>query len=328
MTDMDYHWSPANQRRFLEHLADNGSVRLASRAVSMAEASAYRLRRRKEGMAFAIGWDAALQIAGARLRSDLMDRALYGQRDVAVRHKAEEGERTKTVRKRRDNRLAMWMLGNIDARIAAQDDLAAALSRLVAQDFDAFLDLIEAGGDVTEIVEFIGDQLPRQRKQKNAHNYNLSQFCAFFGVEQESFLGEESYLGDDDHYLFQRHGDDAWRSTFPPPPGFTGEENGKYGEDIYSRELTPEEMAELIADLAAEAGEDEVVTAAQNSHFAYTPGEDDDPGIEPCAGDEELCVAIDEGENPSSPPMNRKMRRAAAALRAKADATMVLGKPH
>ena len=322
MTDMDYHWSPANQRRFLEHLADNGSVRLASRAVSMADASAYRLRRRKEGMAFAIGWDAALQIAGARLRSDLMDRALYGQRDVAIRRKEEEGERTKTTRKRKDNRLAMWMLGNIDARIAAQDDLAAALSRLVAQDFDAFLDLIEAGGDVTEIVEFIGDQLPQQRKQKNAHNYDLSQFCALFGVE------EESRPGDDGHYLFQRYADDEWRSTFPPPPGFTGEENGEYGDDIYSRELTAEEMAELMADLATNAGEDEVVTATQNSHFAYTQDEDDDPGIEPCADDEELCLVIDEGENPSSPPMNRKMRRAAAALRAKADATMVLGKPH
>jgi hypothetical protein len=72
-----YHWTPASQRAFLAHLAVEGSVRRAAAHVSMSPRAAYDLRYRREGMAFRMGWAAAILIARDRLSDDLIDRALH-----------------------------------------------------------------------------------------------------------------------------------------------------------------------------------------------------------------------------------------------------------
>jgi hypothetical protein len=46
--------------------------------------------------------------------------------------------------------------------------------------------------------------------------------------------------------------DDIWLTDFPPPMGFTGYEQGEYGDSDYQRECTDEEKAILEADAAAE----------------------------------------------------------------------------
>ena len=47
-----YHWTPALQRAFLDHLAVTGSVQIAASRVSMSPGAAYQLRHRARGVAF------------------------------------------------------------------------------------------------------------------------------------------------------------------------------------------------------------------------------------------------------------------------------------
>jgi hypothetical protein len=46
-----YHWTPLTQRRFLEVLAQTGSIKRAGAAVSMSRQAVYAFRRRKDALA-------------------------------------------------------------------------------------------------------------------------------------------------------------------------------------------------------------------------------------------------------------------------------------
>ena len=59
----DYHWTPALERSFVEGLAETGSVTEACRGVSMSRRAAYDRRRRGGGLAFRVGWDAAVLLS-------------------------------------------------------------------------------------------------------------------------------------------------------------------------------------------------------------------------------------------------------------------------
>ncbi|MFC3443381.1 hypothetical protein ACFOKF_19695 [Sphingobium rhizovicinum] len=132
-------WSPARQRRFLETLAASGVVQLACESVRITGRSAYNLRNRRDGAAFRLGWDAAILIARARLADDLLARAIMGCTETVRR---DEGN-FEVTRHRHDNRLAMSMLSRLDRMAdSPAEGTDAALARVVAQDFVAFLDLI------------------------------------------------------------------------------------------------------------------------------------------------------------------------------------------
>ena len=132
-------WSPARQRLFLETLAATGIITAACAAAQISTRAAYTLRIRRDGAAFRLGWDAAILIARARLADDLLARALTGHEEV-IRKDMEAGEIT---RHRHDNRLAMSMLSRLD-RMADSPPAGsdAALARVVAQDFAAYLDML------------------------------------------------------------------------------------------------------------------------------------------------------------------------------------------
>jgi hypothetical protein len=125
------------QRHFLETLAATGVITTACEAVHISPRSAYALRIRRDGAAFRLGWDAAILIARARLADELLARALTGHEEVI--HRQEDT----ITRRRHDNRLAMSMLSRLD-RMADNppEGSDAALARVVAQDFAAYLDLI------------------------------------------------------------------------------------------------------------------------------------------------------------------------------------------
>lgn len=72
-------WSAERQRVFLAHLAETGSVHLASAAARLSARSAYRLRARSP--AFAAAWDIAQQLAVGRLSALAFDRAIHGRID-------------------------------------------------------------------------------------------------------------------------------------------------------------------------------------------------------------------------------------------------------
>ena len=137
----DYHWSPACRRAFLEELACTGSVLAATRAVGKSRRAAYLLRCRRDGEAFRIGWDAAVLLAQAAVADALMDRALHGYTEIIT--PTGDGGAT---RERLDNRLSFRLLGRLDRMVDAQPASGsyAQQVQLAAQDFEAFLDLIDA----------------------------------------------------------------------------------------------------------------------------------------------------------------------------------------
>ncbi len=71
-------WTPERQRRFIEALADTGSVEAAARAVNMSSVGAYLLRRHPEAKSFRKAWEAALALGVQRIEDVAMERALNG----------------------------------------------------------------------------------------------------------------------------------------------------------------------------------------------------------------------------------------------------------
>ena len=130
-------WSAANQRLFLEAIAEGHGVEQATYRVGLSAASAYAFRRTAKGAAFALGWRAATLVARECVADTLMARALGGQVDTYTR-----ADGSIVTRHRHDNRLALTLLARLDRQVESAPDADVKAARLVAQDFDAFLDLV------------------------------------------------------------------------------------------------------------------------------------------------------------------------------------------
>ena len=132
-------WTPDRQRAFLEAIAEGHTVGSACALVGMAQSSAYALRRRAAGAGFALGWRAANLLARDKVADTLLARAIDGQVETLTRPDGET-----ITRHRYDNRLASTMLARLD-RFADKDSGEAThqAARLVAAEFDGFLDLID-----------------------------------------------------------------------------------------------------------------------------------------------------------------------------------------
>ncbi len=130
-------WSAANQRRFLEAIAEGHGVESACRCVGLSATSAYAFRRTARGAAFALGWRAASLVAREAIAETLLVRALEGQVDTYVR-----ADGSSVTRHRHDNRLALSLLARLDRQVESAPDADAKAARLVAQEFDAYLDLV------------------------------------------------------------------------------------------------------------------------------------------------------------------------------------------
>jgi len=99
-------WTLDRQRRFIECLADTGSVTQAAIAVGMSTVSCYRLRHSPDGKGFATAWDIAIQAASRRLIDLAFDRAVHGSEEPVF---DKEGRRT-GIRMRYNDRLLMFLL--------------------------------------------------------------------------------------------------------------------------------------------------------------------------------------------------------------------------
>ncbi|HVI99422.1 MAG TPA: hypothetical protein VM657_10185 [Sphingomonas sp.] len=132
-------WTPDRQRAFLEAIAEGHTVGSACAQVGMAPSSAYALRRRAAGAGFALGWRAANLLAREKVADTLLARAIDGQVETVTRP-----DGSTYSRHRYDNRLASTMLARLD-RFADKEAGEAThhAARLVAAEFDGFLDLIE-----------------------------------------------------------------------------------------------------------------------------------------------------------------------------------------
>jgi hypothetical protein len=141
-------WTPERQAVFLDALAACGVVGDAAKRAGMSAQSAYALRNRRAGRAFATAWDAVLvNRARGRLGDELMSRAMNGCVEAIHRDGAVVGERH-----RYDNRLSMAVLTRLD-RLAEATTSSAEHLRAVSEDLDDFLDCLEAGGDADAFIE-------------------------------------------------------------------------------------------------------------------------------------------------------------------------------
>ena len=338
-------WTPARQRRFLETLAATGVIMLACESVRITTRSAYNLRIRHDGAAFRLGWDAAILIARDRLATDLLSRAICGQEEVIRR----DPDNHEIRRHRHDNRLAMSMLARLDRMAdAPAEGSDAALARIVAQDFVAYLDMICPEEAVRE--EVARDGLPRAGHEPSARTMADAQTLlgerpddpepveaqgaavlapaasvAMFIAVRRNLLSTTAHGGrgsqephfpvDDERCelppqvfpplratlppeqaaaqlrgVFYDDDLGLWRTDFPPPPGFAGDQTEDiYDIDDYERDLTEEEDAALAQrDEEERRPYEDAAARARDAYFGFAPGGftgrmDLDDAIDPAA---------------------------------------------
>src|SRR6056297_3292124 len=100
-------WTVERQQRFIEALADTGSVVSACKAVDMTNVGAYHLRRQPGAESFRKAWDKAVNLGVSRLEDVAMDRALNGVEEPVYSYGKLVG-----VRKKVNDRLLMFILRN------------------------------------------------------------------------------------------------------------------------------------------------------------------------------------------------------------------------
>ena len=257
--DPDTHyWTPQVQRAFLEALAVEGSVRRACQTAGKSWRTAYALRMQGRGAAFALGWDGAVLIARARLADELMERALEGQEESMTR----SGDTI--TRRKHDNRLAMSLLTRLDkmAEAPAGPGKYTSRARIVAEDFEAFLDLIERDGDRDAAFAFISARTPAlidTSSGPETAQIGASGQCVLLEM---ALLKEKGYASVTERakamgFWFDDYAK-QWRSSFPRPEGFDGDEAGSHEDEDYERDLDDAEedlleraRAKLNADIEA-----------------------------------------------------------------------------
>ncbi|WP_375395776.1 hypothetical protein [uncultured Sphingomonas sp.] len=145
-------WTPKRQHTFLTALAEGHTVEQCCRFVGLTVSSAYALRRRAAGAAFALGWQAAALLARDTFADTLAARAIDGQTETITRPDGSE-----VTRHRYDNRLAMAMLTRLDKLAAAEGgERTHHAARLIASDWEAYLAGIERGGGPARAGLFLG----------------------------------------------------------------------------------------------------------------------------------------------------------------------------
>lgn len=318
-------WTAERQRDFLSAIAEGHTVEAACRLVGMTHQSAYAFRRRAAGATFALGWQAASLLARNKIADVLVARALDGQVDTYTRADGET-----ITRHRYDNRLASAMLARLDRLAdALGNDGTHHAARLVAQEFDAFLDLVHrdegparaglflglraageaSDADLAPIIALaradrwcrtgaaladdvpVADLDPATRADWTADQWQRAEAAGLValaaapgdlgrpgfgtggGIDgdpqlpqlhaavRDAFGADEDGDDDDDDDLPFGGYEVRWcpfsaryRTDFPPPPGFDGDEDGRFGDDDYERDLTEAEItahrARLDADIA------------------------------------------------------------------------------
>lgn len=138
-------WSAGRQAAFLAHLADNGVVADAARAVGMGVSGGYALRRTTAGYVFNLGWEAALIIARRIVADRLMTAAIKGEEARWVR---EEGITTYT---RQNTKLSLTLLDRVNPARTLEEVMA------VASRFDLFLQLVDDGVSAEEMWDYLFD---------------------------------------------------------------------------------------------------------------------------------------------------------------------------
>ena len=241
-------WTPERQRRFLETLAAFGTVSRACEETGLSREAAYGFRHRNAGAAFALGWEAAILIARGRILDTLVERAIEGQEDVSVF----DPDTRERRRRWHDNRTAMSILARLDNR-ADNDDGPGAEARLIAQDWEAFLDLVGDGHGGAGAALFIAARRPEE--SANPSDSGANGECQLSSGEEAEVaakpLPPTDAFDDQGYGVWLERLPDEYHTNFPPPEEFDGEEDGNFDDFTYHRTLTDEEFTIWSARVAA-----------------------------------------------------------------------------
>ena len=243
-------WDGPAMAVFCRTLAETGVVTEACRACGMSAKSAYALRHRNA--VFARAWEVALSMARERLADDLLARSLKGSVDqIMSSDGAIVGERHHF-----DNKLAFAILRRLDRRA----ELGATFRTppawaipdappAVSGDWQLVLDALS--DDRPADAEFLLTPIPPLGDKGNEGNDPPVE-----GVDDDSDSLDRPYVP---QRVWQKWDTGEWRTDFPPPAGFDGDEEGDWEDaENYCRALAPPEMAALVAAGLAES--DEAVT--------------------------------------------------------------------
>ncbi|RHW16729.1 hypothetical protein D1610_13395 [Sphingomonas gilva] len=150
-----YGWTPFNQALFLIMSAEGETVEHAASCCGLTASSAYALRKRASGQVFALGWQAARVLARERLADLAFTRSVEGWDEVVTRTRTrdEDADTVTTSRRRIDNGLLSRQLARLDAQ--AREDGPDAAARIIAREFDAFIDLVRAGASPARVGLFL-----------------------------------------------------------------------------------------------------------------------------------------------------------------------------
>lgn len=224
-------WNGQKMARFCEVLAETGVVVDACRACRMSAKSAYALRHRDP--LFANAWEAALTMARARLADELLARALKGSAEQILRDGGVVGERHHY-----DNKLALAVLRRLDRRA----ELGTSFRTPPARDVPAPAPAVS--GEWQPLLDALGDERSEEAarllapiKLKGAEG-NEGNDPPFEGLQDDGF---------DHPRIWREWQTEEWRTNYPPPPGFTGFEQGDWEDENYCRALSEDELAALVA---------------------------------------------------------------------------------
>jgi hypothetical protein len=232
-------WTPAARAAFLEMLAKSGVVTDACREVKRSSQAAYALRNRDP--AFAAGWDAALSMARTRLADELFHRAVHGTVNQIWKDGGVVAERH-----RHDNRLSISVLNRLDARCDRAERFEMPAVRAAAN-WEAYIAAL-AEDRTADIHAMLAPPPPQPFDEVGAILGQGSDAMLIHRLHQlrrGKALDEDEQITDEDGDARVWIDDYSWRTNFPPPQDFNGNEEGCYGDDGYNRNCTPEERALL-----------------------------------------------------------------------------------
>ncbi len=251
-----YHWTPALQRQFLEHVADTGSVRIAADRVGMSSSAAYQLKQRPEGTAFRLGWAAAVLIA----------RAIYGQEETTTVFREEE--RSLVKRRRTDASLGLAMLARLDRMVETRAEAGEAmLAQVIAGDWTGFLALFDIDPDAQAAEAHTAGAQPAEGRAAALacwlagrdnranplaalwHGSAIANEVGQFSADSDTAPAPPTPPAEAAAALTVWFDDikREWRTNFPPPEDFLGDEEGDFGDEDYERTLEPDEEEAMEA---------------------------------------------------------------------------------
>jgi hypothetical protein len=249
-------WTGEKMAAFCESLAESAVVAEACETAHMGISGAYAARRRNP--VFAAAWDAALSIARERLADTLLARSMEGNIEQIYKDGELVGERHVL-----DNRLGLAILRRLDRLPetglsvssrgerfqfpgagrgpgAAQQRSPAIIPPQQSFDWELMVDALRTG-DVEAVAKalalFEGDEV----EEVEDPPVSLSP-----GDSEPPYLDLSDRCWEDT--------EEGWMTSFPPPAGFEGYETCPWGDpdEEYERACTPQEIAILEADVAAD----------------------------------------------------------------------------